>query len=163
MDTITAVQEDYLEVVLRLEQERGQGAVRISDIADRLGTRLPTVTRTVQKLTEMGLLLHDERRDVRLSERGRKAAREILHRHEDLQDFFTSVLGLADSEAERTVCQIEHGLSSKAAQRLHEFLEYLDSLEPSQRALIQQFKETASAGRKDFRHLPDIRQDGWRS
>jgi DtxR family Mn-dependent transcriptional regulator len=160
--SLTAAQQDYLEAIYRLELVDGDSGVRISDIAAHLGTRLPTVTRTVQKLTALGFVAHDARKAVRLTEHGRKVAGEILHRHKDLVVFFTRILGLEKSEAENDVCQIEHGFSGKAAQRLHEFLLYHMALDESERELFDRFRAEATSGKRDFRNLPSGRTVGWR-
>ncbi|MBD3403072.1 MarR family transcriptional regulator [candidate division GN15 bacterium] len=160
---LTAAQQDYVEVIYRLELERGDEPVRISDIAERLGTRLPTVTRTVQKLTAAKVVRHDSRKEVTLTEKGRQIGREIVHRHDDLVKFFVQVLGLSEAEAERDTCQIEHGLSGKASQRLHEFLVYLRELGEDERLILERFLESVSKGHKDFEHLPRRLTDGWRS
>ena len=160
---LTPAQEDYIEIIYRLELSRGRGKVRITDIATELGTRLPTVTRTVQRLTELNLVNHVRRRTVSLSEKGQKIAQDILHRHNDLVRFFTEVLGLTGSEAEVDACQIEHGISGKTAQRLHEFLEYVGDLGDPVGESIRKFKQSASHGRKDFAYLPSGRAAGWRT
>ena len=160
---LTPVQEDYMEIVYLLETERGPGNVRITDIANELGTRLPTVTRTVQKLSRLGYLEHSERRSVSLSGQGLKVAREIVHRHRDLVWFFTDLLGLPRRDAELDACQIEHGVSSRTAQRLHEFLEYVSGLDDKDSEIFEKFKRKASGGRKNFRNLPTGRSRGWRA
>lgn len=160
---LTAVQQDYIEVIHRLEGVRRQVGVRISEIAEALGTRLPTVTRTVQKLAQLELVSHDSRREVRLTARGRRIGREIVHRHDDLVIFFVKVLGLRAAEAERNACQIEHGLSGKASQRLHDFLEYFQQLSDAERSVVTGFMSGASDEPKDFENLPKRRTDGWRS
>ena len=160
---LTAVQQDYIEIIHRLETDAGLGQVRISDIAAQLGTRLPTVTRTVQRLTDLGYICHETRRGVGLTDRGRTIASEILHRHQDLVRFLTDILGLPVEEAEIDAGQMEHGLSGRAAQRLHEFLDYLDTLRPEHREPLDRFLDTVSGGRKDFRNLPPNKIDGWRT
>ena len=123
----------------------------------------PTVTRTVQKLTAADVVRHDSRKEVALTEKGRQIGREIVHRHDDLVKFFVQVLGLSEVEAERDTCQIEHGLSGKASQRLHEFLVYLRQLDDDERQVFERFLESVSKGHKDFEHLPRRLTDGWRS
>lgn len=160
--SLTPAQQDYLEAIYRIELEGQSSGVRITDIAEHLGTRLPIVTRTVQKLTALGFVAHDARKAVQLTGRGRQVAGEILHRHKDLVAFLTKILGLPTAEAEHDVCQIEHGLSGKAAQRLHEFLLYLNSLDESEREIVARFRDEATSGKRDFRHLPSGRTVGWR-
>lgn len=160
MPTLTAVQEDYLETIYRLEHQTE--TVRISDIAAELGTRLPTVTRTVRKLTDQGLLRHDHRQEVSLSATGRRIAGEIVHRHDDLVGFFKKILGLSEKEAQENACRIEHGLSRKAAQRLHEFLEYWSELNQSEKKVVMRFLDTASEGHDEFKNINTGKTAGWR-
>ncbi len=159
--SLTPVMEDYLETVLRLQE--ATGSCRVSDIAAELGTRLPTVTRTVAKLTELGFLHHEDRKAVSLTARGRKLALDVLHRHTDLVTLFTRVLGLPPDLAETDTCQIEHGLSAPTAQRLHEFLLWYETLPRELRDAFAAFRDSASTGRADFRNLPESKASGWRS
>lgn len=160
---LTATQEDYLEVVLRLSQNDTDGTVRVTDIAHQLRTKLPTVTRTVRKMTLMGLLQHPHRQRVSLSDEGRKMASDIRHRHTDLVSFFTEVLGLEISEAEQDACKIEHGISPRTAQRLHEFLEYFQQLPQNDQERITAFQANTDHPREQqFKNLLQSRVRGWR-
>jgi DtxR family Mn-dependent transcriptional regulator len=163
MNMLTPVQEDYIEIICRLELAQGRGGVRITDIATELGTRLPTVTRTVQKLTEVGLLRHAIRQEVHLTPEGRRIGAEIVHRHDDLVAFFTRFLGLTAKESETDACQIEHGLSGKAAQRLHEFMEHFESLSVKEQKQVTRFRRKTSRARKQFSHIPETKTKGWRT
>lgn len=160
---LTPTQEDYIETVYLLETSIGSGGVRVTDVARELGTRLPTVTRTVQKLCMLGYLKRSDGRGIVLSARGLKIAREILHRHRDLVWLFTDLLGLPRRQAEKDACQIEHGVSSRTAQRLHEFLEYVSGLNPRKRGIFEKFKREASGGKRNFKNLPDGKPRGWRA
>lgn len=160
---LSAAQQDYIEIIYSLEQKHGTGQVRIADIAEALGTRYPTVTRTVNRLTEAGLTVHPSRGKVFLSRRGRRIAREITHRHADLVLFFTKVLGLSKKIAETDTCQIEHGVSSATAQRLHEFLIYFNSLTTKDRGIFRKFTRRAHKDSDQFNYLPRGRTEGWRT
>ena len=157
---LTAIQEDYLEVIYHLSQD-AEG-VRTSIVADRLGCRMPTVSRTVQKMVDMGLVNHKSRGLIRLTELGRSTAEDIAHRHKDTVSFLTQILGLTAEQAEADACQVEHGLSPFAAQRLHEFLEYVKGLGKLERAVITKFARTATSTITDFPHLLENKVAGWR-
>jgi DtxR family Mn-dependent transcriptional regulator len=160
---LTAIQEDYLEVVYHLSGvDDGSGGVRATDIADRLGCRLPTVTRTIQKMVDAGFFEHEARGLVRLTGHGRSLAEDIAHRHIDTVAFLVKILGLTEDQAERDACQIEHGLSPLAAQRLHEFLEHVKDLDPAERRILTKFARTASLTATNFPHLIETRTAGWR-
>jgi len=160
---LTVAQQDYLEVICRLEREHGVGSVRVSDIADQLGTRLPTVSRTVRKLADAGLVEHQARSQVSLTKVGREMAEEVVHRHDDLVEFFTDVLGLDAAEADANAAGIEHGLTNVAAQRLHEFLNYLGQLDKTQSEVIARFARRTAGPASDFKHIKADKARGWRA
>ncbi len=97
---LTSTQEDYIELVFRMTEDGTEG-VRVSDLAEQLGCRMPTVTRTVQYLTEKGYLKHPHRKLISLTEKGAVVAREVAHRHDDVVDFLDIVLGVPREEAEK--------------------------------------------------------------
>lgn len=157
---LTAVQEDYLETIYKLsELNRG---VRVTDIAEQLGCRLPTVTRTVHKLVAMNYIEHESRGLVSLSRKGKSMAENIAHRHADTLTFLTTILKLSNEQAEADACQIEHGLSPLAAQRLHEFLEFIDNLDEKDRKVINKFLRRVSTTTTEFSHLRTSKTSGWR-
>ena len=160
MKSLSAALQDYIEIIYRLEQASGK--VRITDIASELGIRLPTVTRTVRRLTALGLVAHKQRQGVALTVTGIRMARDILHRHEDIVALLTVILGLSRETAEVDACQIEHGVSATTAQRLHEFLEHFGSLAPSAQAMFTGFSRTAIGRNHQFRNLSKSRVVGWR-
>lgn len=158
--TITPIQEDYLEAIYRLSLD--SAGVRTTDLAERLACKLPTVTRTVRRMAQAGFVEHESRGLIRLTDSGRKAAQNLAHRHADTVTFLVDILGMTANEAETCACQVEHGLSPLAAQRLHEFLEYINELTPQAREVITQFARSASLSTPDFEHLPAGRSAGWR-
>ena len=154
---MSAALEDYLEIILALEPDDGDG-VRITDIAEKLGVRPPPVTRAVQALLRLGYVSHEPRRTVRLTDTGREMAAALHHRHRDIYRFLTRVLGVQSDVAEADTCQIEHGLSAETAQRLHEFLEHVDSLDDTTRRRMRPVKR-----KEAFGNLPQGLTSGWRA
>jgi DtxR family Mn-dependent transcriptional regulator len=114
--------------------ERELCGVRVTDIAAELGTKLPTVVRSVARLKELGLLRQRQRGLVHLSPEGSRLAAQLAHRHADVVAFLADILGVAEAQAESEACLIEHGLSGDTAQRLHEFLERWKALPAEARA-----------------------------
>jgi DtxR family Mn-dependent transcriptional regulator len=157
---LTAAQEDYLEAIHRIEAE-GE-TVQVSLLADRLGCRLPTVTRTLQRLVRLGYVDHQSRGTIHLTETGRSTARHLVHRHEDLVKFLSVVLGLGSAESESNACQLEHGMSPLAAQRLHRWLQHVDNLEIHDKEKVVQFRGRDGDAVPDFDRLPEGKTAGWR-
>lgn len=148
--------EDYLETIHRLERELGE--VRASDIAERLGVKRPPVTRAIQSLRTEGYVYHEARREVRLTELGRKMAAALSHRHADIAYLLEEVLGVSAEVAEADACQLEHGMSAETAQKLHEFLEHYMKLSEEVRGRLRPGKAAAA-----FDHLPGGKSAGWRA
>jgi DtxR family Mn-dependent transcriptional regulator len=136
---LSAAQQDYLEAVyaLSLADEAGEG-VRVTDIAARLSTKLPTVVRTLARLRAMGLVTQKERGPVFLTKLGLGLSAQLAHRHEDVMYFLTEVLGVAQATAETEACVMEHGLSGESSERLHHFLEAWQKLDPKLRSGLRE-------------------------
>ena len=155
-DILSTAQEDYIETISNLSS--GMEKVRVTDIADRLGVRMPAVTRAVQGLEKLGLLKRDDGRGITLTLIGQKLAGALVHRHSDLVYFLTEVLGVDESIAEADTCQMEHGISPETAQRLHEFLKEYVQLDEKTRQRLR-----SSSTESEFRFLPDGKGSGWRA
>jgi Mn-dependent DtxR family transcriptional regulator len=139
---LSPAQQDYLEAIYRLASAEGPeeastrrrhreptlSGVRITDLAAALGTRLPTVVRTVARLREAGVVEQEQRGLVHLTADGARLAQQLTHRHSDVVYLLYAVLGAPAKRAEAEACLIEHGLSAETAQRLHLFLERWDGL-----------------------------------
>ncbi|KAA3636802.1 MAG: metal-dependent transcriptional regulator [Calditrichaeota bacterium] len=161
--SLTAAQQDYIEIIYQLEIEYQDRKLRITDIAERLGTKLPTVTRTVKKLTELGYIDHKSHGSVSLTKKGITIAKELVHLHKDITIFFTEILGLPETQASEDACQTEHALSPQTAQRIHEFLIYYNSLKPQEKKVITKFKEMKRNEPNRFTNIPKTPTTGWRS
>ncbi len=157
---LSPAREDYIEAIWSLGQRRAE--VRVTDIARRLGVRLPTVTRTVAAIAKMRLLEHRHRGTIRLSPSGQHLAQCLSHRHGDLVTLLRDILGLPAGKAEGDACKLEHGLSPIAAQRLHEFLLLLDGHPRLKRDLLGRMKARSARRSRAFTSLGITRSDGWR-
>lgn len=157
---ITSTHEDYIEIIWRLQKDRPDG-IRVTDLARELGCRLPTVTRTIGALAKEKMVDHESRGLVRLTPRGAEMAENIAHRHDDLVDFLELILGLPHEKAEADACRLEHGLSPLAAERLHVFLDHIESLSARTR---NRMIDAVRGGRRKpaFLHLAEVKTPGWR-
>ena len=155
-EILSPAQEDYIETIFNLNGEREK--VRVTDIAKRLGVRMPAVTRAVQGLEKIGMVNRDEVHGIRLTSIARKLAGALVHRHSDLVFFLTEVLGVDENTAESDTCQMEHGISPETAQSLHEFLKEYASLDEKIRQQLR-----SSSTKSEFRFLPDGKGSGWRA
>lgn len=112
--------EDYLEMIGFLSSERQDedGAVRVTDIASRLGVSKPSVLSALKALERRGYVEHERYRGVTLTETGTRRAQEIRSRHEFLTAFLRDVVGVDQEVAEQDACKMEHILSEKTLERM---------------------------------------------
>ena len=119
-DSLSASKQDYLETILDFTAESGQ--VRSIDIARTLGVSRASVNKSLGVLKESGLIEHEHYGDVKLTEKGLKAARQVRARHNTLKLFLMDVLGVDGETAENDACRMEHAISRETATKLEEYL-----------------------------------------
>ena len=115
--------EDYVELIAELIL--AQGEARPVDLAARLGVKVPTVTKTLDRLAREGLITRARYRSVFLTEEGRTLADECGRRHEIVLRFLLS-LGLDPETAERDAEGIEHHVSHRTLALFRAFAERHD-------------------------------------
>jgi DtxR family Mn-dependent transcriptional regulator len=124
----SASMEDYLESILMLGE--GEGAVRVSQISQALGVKMPSVTSALTKLAREGLVEHQRYGRVQLTPEGEWIARDVFHRHEALRQFLTEILAIDPATAVDDACKMEHAVSPATQEKLAKFVEFVNS--PSQ-------------------------------
>lgn len=110
--------EDYLECLLVLEE---QGRIRCVDVAKNMNVSKPSVNKAMNVLKEKGFVLQESYGDIYLTEEGRTFAKEVLHRHHELQSFLEEVLQIEKETAEQDACRIEHIISDETFQKIIAF------------------------------------------
>jgi DtxR family Mn-dependent transcriptional regulator len=121
----SASMEDYLEAIAKLGERRK--AVRVKQLSERLGVKMPSVTSALKKLSEQELVEHERYGHIRLTPEGDKVARDVIGRHEALTRFFAQALGINQETAEEDACKIEHVISAMSMERLAKFVEFIDA------------------------------------
>ncbi len=119
-EKITPVTEDYLKIIMELINENGEA--RVTDIAERLNVKKPTVTQTIEKLTAMGLVVRESYGPVYLTSKGVEKASAIYEKYTTVRDFFITALGVDKTDSERNACSIEHIVSHETIEKMEYFL-----------------------------------------
>jgi len=118
---VTPVAEDYLKVVWSAH-EWSDEPVTTSWLADRLGVGASTVSETVRRLTDQGLLDHERYGDITLTPEGRAHALRMVRRHRVLETFLVAELGYGWDEVHVEAEVLEHAVSDGLVDRMHERL-----------------------------------------
>ena len=121
----TASMEDYLEAIANLGE--GRKVVRVKQISEMLGVKMPSVTSALKKLSERELVEHARYGHIKLTPEGNRVARDVVNRHKALTRFFAQALGIDKETAEEDACKIEHVISSLSMERLARFVEFIEA------------------------------------
>ena len=77
--------EDYVEMIYRLSKD--QGFTRVIDLATALNVQPPSVTKMVQKLSEMDLIKYERYGVIMLEDKGNVLGKALLNRHNRIMEF----------------------------------------------------------------------------
>jgi DtxR family Mn-dependent transcriptional regulator len=135
---LSSSQADYVEAIFQIRGEKG--GVRAKDVADRLRVRRPSVTAALKALSASGYAVHEPYGVITLTTRGECVAREMVRRHEALQEFLVSILGIGVLEAGPAACALEHSVSKGATDRLLALMSFLKN----QPGVMKQWKKHKS-------------------
>ena len=122
-ERLTASQEDYLVAVYHICRENQ--VARAKNIAKRLDVRASSVTNALRVLSSLGLINYAPYDLITLTEFGVTAAQEVVDRHEALNTFLITVLGVDPAEAQQAACKMEHTIPKSIVDRLIQYSQYV--------------------------------------
>lgn len=101
--------EDYLEAIGLLCNKNGSALV--SDIAQMLNVKKPSVTAAMRKLADLGLIEYHQYAPIILTKEGELYAERVIHSHTILLRFMIEIAGLPPERADAAACSMEHILT----------------------------------------------------
>ena len=113
--------ENYLKHILLLA-EQADGLVSMGELASSLAVVPGTATTMVKALASDGLVEHQLRHGVRLTDAGRRIALGVIRRHRLVETFLVNVLGMDWSSVHSEAEQLEHAISDDVLDRLDALL-----------------------------------------
>ncbi len=115
--------EDYLEMILRLTEEKGYA--RSVDIAQGLSVSKPSVSVAMKQLREGGYIVMDKDNYISLTESGMEIAQRIYERHKVLTRMLT-LIGVSPEIAQEDACKVEHDISPQTFDAIRAHVEALE-------------------------------------
>ncbi|MDQ1509000.1 MAG: DtxR family transcriptional regulator, Mn-dependent transcriptional regulator [Actinomycetota bacterium] len=106
---------EALKAIYRLAKD---GGAHTGILAERLGLAPGTVTATVKRLADRGLVDHEPYHGVELTIAGRRLAIAAIRRNRIVERFLADMLGYAWNEADRLATNFEHELPQEVEDRL---------------------------------------------
>ncbi len=104
--------EDYCKAIFTLES-RDDEAVSTNALAERLDITPGSVSAMLRKLEELGLVTHVPYRGVRLTDKGRRVALEVIRHHRLLELFLAETLQMPWDRVHDEAEVLEHVLSEE--------------------------------------------------
>lgn len=113
---LTKSERETLKAVYRLT--KADAPAHTGDLAEKLDVSPSTVTTTVKRLADRGLVDHELYKGVKLTDAGRHAAIAAIRRHRIVERFLADMLGYAWNEADRLATSFEHELPQEVEDRI---------------------------------------------
>lgn len=123
-DAVTESMEDYLKTIFKVIKK--QQVARPKDIAKILKVSPPSVTGALHSLAEREFIHYSPYDLITLTKKGESAAKDVVRRHDVLQNFFVKVLLVEEKEADEVSCKMEHVVSPNILDKFISFIEFLE-------------------------------------
>ncbi|UII26311.1 metal-dependent transcriptional regulator [Fulvivirga maritima] len=120
---LSFTEENYLKEIYHLFKESGT-PVSTNAIAEVMNTKAASVTDMIKKLSAKEVVSYQRYRGVKISEKGQKAALQVIRKHRLWEAFLVDKLKFNWDEVHDVAEQLEHIKSPLLIKRLDEFLGY---------------------------------------
>jgi DtxR family Mn-dependent transcriptional regulator len=114
--------QDYVKAIWALENDSPEGDAATGAIAVQLGVSSASVSGMVRRLEQDGLVVREPYRGVRLTDRGRSLALEMVRHHRLLESFLSRALGMSWDRIHAEAEVLEHHISEELEELIDEHL-----------------------------------------
>jgi DtxR family Mn-dependent transcriptional regulator len=122
VEEITPVIEEYLECIYRLEEK--YGVARTKDIVAIMKVVPGTVTNTIRLLEKKRLVTHKPYHGVKLTDKGRRLAIQVIRRHRLSERLLADILHIEWEKVHELACKLEHSLTEEIIRPLEKALNH---------------------------------------
>lgn len=122
-ETLSAVMEEYVKAIYRIESECDE-RVSTSALAASLGVTTATVSAALKTLEGRDLLDREQYAGVRLTDAGERVALEILRTHRLLEAFLADKLDYDWTDVHDEADRLEHHVSEELTDRIADVLDH---------------------------------------
>jgi len=111
IEEVSTTIEEYLEAIYRLQERNG--SAKTTELAKLLKVALGTITNTIESMEKQSLVVHEPYKGVKLTDKGRKIALDVIRRHRLSERLLTDILQMEWSKAHDVACTLEHAIADK--------------------------------------------------
>ena len=98
--------ENYLKAIYALDQKGSK--IALTDISKLMEVSNPTANNMVKKLQEMGWVIYEKYKPLRLTSEGRKQGALIVRKHRLTEMFLTKIMGFGWEQVHDIAEEMEH-------------------------------------------------------
>lgn len=124
---MTASLEEYLKTIYLLIKRKDEA--RVTDIAEELGYKKPSVNRALKILKEGKYIEYEAYRNIELTKFGEKEAKEIVKKHDTLKAFLIKVLNVEEECAESEAKMMKYAMSEDSIKKLEQYIQGIIDVE----------------------------------
>lgn len=135
---ISASLEDYLEAIYNLHIQ--DKPIKVTEIAAVLKVNKASVSEACKSLSKFKLINYAPYSEISLTIEGQKIAKEIVYKHDVLNDFFINILNIEEEEAKETACKIEHIISENVLSRIVNFIDFTKNASCKEKVFLKEFR-----------------------
>ncbi|MGC8816246.1 MAG: DtxR family transcriptional regulator [Candidatus Hadarchaeum sp.] len=117
---LSASEEEYLEAIYR-EQSKAKQRVKVSELAQKLKVKDPSVVEMLSRLSDKGLVTRD-RSGAALTDRGMDEAIRVVRRHKLAERLLCDVFGHELPGIHEHACEFEHVFDDELTEKIDELL-----------------------------------------
>jgi DtxR family Mn-dependent transcriptional regulator len=115
-------EENYLKAIYQLQSDQKNALVSITDIANWLELKSPTVLEKLNTLVKKGLISYNKKDGAKLTKQGKEIALNIVRRHRIWETYLQKELNFNWAEVHEIAEQLEHVDSDKLLDKIYEIL-----------------------------------------
>lgn len=113
---MTNSQEEYLKIIYIINTTKNK--VRVTDIADKLNVKKPSVNKAIKNLSDMGYINYEAYGDISFTNIGESKAKDIIRKYDIVKLFLVEILNVEEEIAEEEVKTIKYAISKETEKKL---------------------------------------------
>lgn len=121
---LSATEENYIKAIYNLSEQSPDFSAGTNELASYLGLKPGTITETIKRLSEKGLIAYEKYQPLRLTIIGKSLALHIIRNQRLWKTYLVKRMGFGWEEIDEMAHQLEHIRSSKLTDRIDELLGY---------------------------------------
>jgi DtxR family Mn-dependent transcriptional regulator len=140
---ISRREEDYLEAILNLINEKGYA--KTTHIANAVDVKPASVSEMLQILNSKGYITYRKYEGARLTDLGLKIAEAVKGRHDALLELL-KILQIPTEIADNDACTMEHGLNPITITQVKKFIKFIKKYPKGMPQWVEIFKKYSKTG-----------------